>query len=580
MMPCRGLVLLHVIVVLVLRSATGVELAVTIDHRAGDNPLILESLRYESEGKETYSVTRLSYLLSGFALQKEDGVWVELEERSAWLDVEKKRTGFRLREVPEGDYRALRFRVGLDQKTNSSDPAKYPPDHPLNGVKNRLHWTWETGYVFLAMEGKYRHGDELKGYVFHLARDGNQAEVNLEVPLKMTKSRGLRLTFDVSSLLNSPKGIVFEKDGNSTHSMAGDPLVEKLKVNLTSAFRVLKSSEAAAEEKKKLVKPLYLPEKFTPYRFKMSKRFPMPDLPRDNPLTEERVKLGDLLFHDASMSIDNNISCAACHVDENAFSDPRKLSLGWNGERTLRNSMPLFNLAWKKQFFWDGRAGSLREQVLMPIQDPVEMHQNLKFLPRKLARNRDYPPLFKEAFGSPEITTEKIALALENFLLTMTSYDSKFDRAMTGEVELTKEEQRGFEVFFTEWEPRLGKRGGDCFHCHGGPFFSDFEFHDIGLFDAKDRGLARVTKKETDRGKFVTPSLRNVALTAPYMHDGRFKTLEEVVDHYDLHKIRSANLDPNLAKHSRDGMGLTAEDKKAIVAFLKTLTDPKYVFEE
>jgi cytochrome c peroxidase len=163
-------------------------------------------------------------------------------------------------------------------------------------------------------------------------------------------------------------------------------------------------------------------------------------------------------------------------------------------------------------------------------------------------------------------------------LLTLTSFDSKFDRSMQGKEQLTDEEKRGFELFMTEYEPRMGQKGADCFHCHGGPLFSDHQFHNNGLSPIEtDTGRERVTQDERDLYKFSTPSLRNIALTAPYMHDGRFETLEEVIEHYDHNLRRSPTLDPNLAKHPPTGMRLSSEDKKALVAFLKMLTDEKFV---
>ena len=235
--------------------------------------------------------------------------------------------------------------------------------------------------------------------------------------------------------------------------------------------------------------------------------------------------------------------------------------------------MPLFNLAWKKSFFWDGRAPSLRAQALLPIQDHKEMDESLEKVVAKLKEDPIYPPLFAAAFKSGEITPENIGLAIENFLLSRLSLDSKLDRSMKGKATLNNEEKRGLELFFTEFEPRLGKFGADCFHCHGGALFTDNGFHNNGLKPSDDIGLAAFTKKDSDRYKFSTPSLRNIALTAPYMHDGRFATLEEVVDHYNNGFQRSETLDPNLAKHPT-GLKLSDADKKALVAFLKTLTDP------
>jgi len=303
----------------------------------------------------------------------------------------------------------------------------------------------------------------------------------------------------------------------------------------------------------------------------------MPELPRDNPLIEERVNLGKKLFHETALSRDGSISCASCHKPDALFSDPRRFSTGVRGQVGTRHAMPLLNLAWKTTFFWDGRAPSLRAQAFVPIQDHTEMDETPERLTAKLMDIAAYPPLFRAAFDSPEITPEKIGLALEQYVLTLTSCDSKFDRARQGKETLSVREQRGLELFMTEYDRRTGQFGADCFHCHGGALFTDHQFHNNGLAPSEsDPGRFRVTHLEADRGKFSTPSLRNVARTSPYMHDGRFRTLEEVVAHYDHGVTRTATLDPNLAKHPPDGLKLSAADQAALVTFLKTLTDPRF----
>jgi cytochrome c peroxidase len=238
--------------------------------------------------------------------------------------------------------------------------------------------------------------------------------------------------------------------------------------------------------------------------------------------------------------------------------------------------MPLFNLAWKTSFFWDGRAPSLRAQTLEPIQDHAEMDESLDRVVRKL-QSAGYAEDFGAAFRPPEITPEKVGLALEAYLLTLTSFDSRFDRALRGGGELSAEERRGLELFMTEYDPRRGLEGADCFHCHGGALFQSQLFANNGL-DVRpaDRGRGKITGRPGDEGRFSTPSLRNIAVTAPYMHDGRFATLEEVVRHYSTGVQRSPTLDPNLAKHPDGGLNLSAADQRALVAFLKTLTDRRW----
>ncbi|HZV34507.1 MAG TPA: cytochrome c peroxidase, partial [Verrucomicrobiae bacterium] len=199
---------------------------------------------------------------------------------------------------------------------------------------------------------------------------------------------------------------------------------------------------------------------------------------------------------------------------------------------------------------------------------------------KKIAAKKDYAAAFTSAFGSAEITPEKIGLALEQYLLSLTSFDSKFDRALRGQEQLTAQEQRGFQLFSTEYDPRRGQFGADCFHCHGGVLFQSQTFANNGLdTEFSDTGRYEVTHRDADKGKFAVPSLRNIALTAPYMHDGRFKTLEEAVEHYCTGTKRSVTLDPNLAKHPNGGVPLSVADKKALVAFLKTLTDERFLVQ-
>jgi len=568
------------------------------------------SFRYQTSAAEIFSITRVSYLASDFELQRIDGSWLQLSNSVAWLDFGQNRDSIWLTGVPPGPYGSVRFLLGLGTNLNHADAATFPAGHPLNPNLNGLHWSWQGGYIFLALEGLWRNASgQLDGWAYHLARDTNAVSITLAARLEVTNETKLELDFDLATVLNAPRPLSFGQDGSSTHSRDGDPISAALVKNLAGAFRVRAISTLTdAEIAIAHPQPLYLPDNFTPYEFTMSATFPIPDLPRDNPLTVERVALGRTLFFDPRVSINNQQSCADCHAPEKAFTDGRPTARGAEGNFGPRKSMPLFNLAWKREFFWDGRVKSLREQVLQPIQNPIEMHQSLTNLVAKLQAhrssrreealiqtsalrtpnsglslltsaptNQDYPARFAGAFGSPEISAEKISLALENYLLTLTSFDAKFDRVQRGEEKFTAEEQRGFALFSAEYDPRRGQFGADCFHCHGGPLFQSQAFANNGLDAAPtDRGREQVTGQASDRGKFAVPSLRNLVLTAPYMHDGRFRTLEEVVEHYATGVQRSPTLDPNLAKHPDGGVPLSAGDKQALVAFLKTLTDARF----
>lgn len=307
----------------------------------------------------------------------------------------------------------------------------------------------------------------------------------------------------------------------------------------------------------------------TPYMLEVPDRFPPVLIPEDNPLTEEGVALGERLFFDPILSRDSTVACASCHDPQLAFSDARRQSLGVDGALGERNSMPLFNLAWiPSGFFWDGRAATLEAQVLEPVVDPHEMGETWENVEAKLRRHPAYPRLFMQAFDTDTITRDLVAKAIAQFERTLISADSKFDRFLRAEADLTPLEQQGFDLFFSE--------RGDCFHCHGTRLLTDNRFHNNGL-DAvpADSGLGAVTGRPADVGRFRTPSLRNVEYTAPYMHDGRFSTLGQVVEHYSTGVQPSATLDP-LLSHGRRG-DFTGEEKAALVAFLKTLSDPAFV---
>lgn len=545
-----------------------------------------ESLRYENEA-ETISFTRVAFFLSEFAFEGKSGKVYPLKDTSFYFEAEKKRDSTILttpNRFPE-EITALHFSFGLPPKLNLANPNSFPAKHALNPNVNNLHWSQETGYIFMALEGMLREKGkaQLGGYSLHYANAHNLLSIRLELPEKALSLNGIEVSLNLAQAL---RGIRFSRDGYTTHSKPRDPIAEKLKRNLSKSFTIEKINGLLPNlitEKNALKKlPLYLPKEkknLVGYPLNIGKNLPIPSLPSDNPLLQTRVNLGKKLFHDPLLSKNNAVSCAQCHQPKAAFSQNTPLSKGIHGKEGTRNSMPLFNLAWKSEFFWEGRAPSLRQQVLDPITDPHEMGEDLNALEKKLRSTKAYPPLFAQAFDNSEVTAEKVSLALEAFLFTLTSYDSKFDQAIKGVSKLTAQEEHGFQLFMTEYEPRLGAYGADCFHCHGGSLFTDNAFHNNGLGDLLDFGRYHATQKESDKGKFQTPSLRNIALTAPYMHDGRFSTLEEVVTHYTSRLKREkslAPLDANLAKHGGQGIPLSKEDQEALVAFLRTLTDPKF----
>ncbi len=314
----------------------------------------------------------------------------------------------------------------------------------------------------------------------------------------------------------------------------------------------------------------------TPYFVKLPKNFPPLPIPKSNPLTVEGIALGKKLFYDPLLSINNTQSCASCHQQNVAFVDKDlRFSKGAEGAVGGRNSMPIFNLAYSKAFFWDGRAKTLEEQVFHPITSQNEMNQNLDVLLEELKADPEYPRMFRSAFGEGEISFDKTSKALAQFMRIIVSSSPKsLDTSL-----LTGAEKRGLLVF-------LDENKGDCFHCHElGNFMTNFKFTNNGLnLNAfLDPGLYAVSRNPEDVGKFKTPSLLNIKYTSPYMHDGRFKTLKEVLDFYDsgfkFDPIGNFYLDPNLKKHFDNSTQKpiprkwTTQDKLDLISFLEGLTD-------
>ncbi|MDG1330914.1 MAG: cytochrome c peroxidase [Crocinitomicaceae bacterium] len=305
---------------------------------------------------------------------------------------------------------------------------------------------------------------------------------------------------------------------------------------------------------------------------------PTPNLPVDNPLTIEKVKLGRMLFYNKDLSSNGSVSCASCHNQQNAFSDVNKFSVGVNGATGDRQAMAIFNMAWHdNEFFWDGRAHLLRDQSLGPIENPLEMNESLENVILKLSNDPVMRNQFIRAFGSTEITSGKMSLAMENFMMSIISDDSKYDRYLAGLTQLSASEERGRVLFFGEYNeffPEIS--GADCAHCHAGNNFENDLYMNNGLdIDAQfiDFGRELVTDLASDRAKFKVTTLRNIAVTPPYMHDGRFQTLEEVVDHYNEGVKNSSTVDPALLGTTSTCLMLDEQEKKDLINFLKTLTD-------
>lgn len=314
-----------------------------------------------------------------------------------------------------------------------------------------------------------------------------------------------------------------------------------------------------------------------PFTLEVPLGFPRPEMDPENPITVEGISLGKALFFDRRLSGNGAISCASCHQPEKAFTDGLPKSVGVSGKRLLRNSPTLFNLAWNaKGFFWDGGAETLESQAYGPITHADEMGMDLDTLLTRLKSDTQYVLAFRKAFGEDRIQSQYIVKALAQYEKSLLAADSRYDAYRKGDQAALSEMERKGLILVNQY----------CRSCHVGELFTDQQFHNNGLdssFSNEEeegvyQGRYRITYRKEDLGKYRTPTLRNVAITGPYMHDGRFDLLEEVLDHYQSGIHLSATLDDKLiGENGKTGLPLRESEKEEILAFLKALTDRQFL---
>jgi len=311
--------------------------------------------------------------------------------------------------------------------------------------------------------------------------------------------------------------------------------------------------------------PLKGPE-HRPITLEVPTNYAKPLVPEDNPLTPAKIALGKKLFYDKNISRDSSVSCSSCHLADHAFSDPRQFSLGVGERIGTRNAPALVNTAYGRSFFWDGANPALETQAIFPLEASFEMDMDLAELVERLKADPEYPALFQAVFGV-EPNVGSITQAIASFERSMLSLNSPYDRYLQGdESALNESEKRGLTLFFGE--------KAECFHCHVGTNFSDELFHNNGLYETYlDNGRWEVTGLEEDRSKFKTPTLRNIAYTAPYMHDGSIETLEEVVEHYSS----GGASHPNKSGLIR-AFTLSNQEKEDLLNFLHALSDTSFIY--
>lgn len=308
--------------------------------------------------------------------------------------------------------------------------------------------------------------------------------------------------------------------------------------------------------------------------FKQPSNFPVPVYNlAGNHITQAGFELGRKLFYEPRLSRNHTISCGDCHIQTSAFTHHgHDVSHGIDDRLGSRNAPPMMNLAWHTTFMLDGGVFDLDLQPIAPITNEVEMDETLDNVLKKLRDHPQYPALFKKAFGSEEITTAKMMKALSQFMVMLVSDNAKYDKVMRKEGEtFTAEEQAGYVLFQEK-----------CNTCHKEPLFSDYSFRNngIGVGPNSDEGRYVITLNAADKYKFKVPSLRNLAYTAPYMHDGRFYSLDGVLDHYAAEVQDMPTLDPLFKQNGKPGITLTAEEKKQLLAFLNTLNDKEFITDK
>jgi len=545
-------------------------------------PVAIDSTVFNNEYSQKIKITRLSFLISEFTFIKPDGAAFYLKDKYAFIDTESNQLSVVLNGVPEGDYTSLTFKIGLTESVNLLDVSTWAPRHPLNPIVNKLYWGWRKGYVHFAIEGLWSESKDSnqveRGFSYHIAREAGNMNVDLGVPFSTRDLSTVNLKLDISGILRRHK---FDINGNysSTHSRPDDLIAKQfarlisLSVGWSSVTNVSQTFVSSISSSKNT----YTESNDTDYVFYIPNGFPKPELPIDNPLTRKGIALGQKLFSDLRLSGNGTQSCETCHNPTKAFASSIKIDLGAEGHMGIRNTPSIMNLAWSSKFGWDSTKNLMRDSIISAIVSKNEMNGSVNDILILLNKDPQITFQFKEVFGDNFITKDRLIKVIEQYVLTLTSHDSKFDRALKGQGSLTDDEKRGFKLFITEYDPARGQYGADCFHCHGGALFTDFTERDNGLdINVSDKGKFNVSRNPHDLGRFKTPSLRNCAITAPYMHDGRLKTLADVIDHYNSPPRRNLNLDANIAKHPDKGIELKKSDKDALIAFLYTLTDARF----
>jgi cytochrome c peroxidase len=517
-------------------------------------PLAFGALVYENAAGNRYSVDRFRYYVSGVRLERTDGSVVEMDAVHYRDAADPGTSTFTLEDVPGGSYVALSLLIGLDAAHNEWGAL---PDTPENAA---MRWpaSLGDGYHYAWLEGRYR--DETGAAAPYAVRTGRIDDgVNFDDNL-------VRLVVPTSALVVDEGPVTLDVEVN-VNAWFDDPpfdLAENADMVADPAAQA-----ALRDNASDLLDPVIIELEPVSFTFPGAEPPVMPE-PAGNPTTRQGIQLGRLLFYDPILSGDSTLACAGCHVQERAFGDPRRLSVGIGGERTPRHAPTIINPGWIRDLFWDGRSPSIEDQAIHPVENPIEMAADWDDVVADIQAHPTYPALFRQVFGTSTIERDLVLKAIAQFERSLISRSSRYDRWLRGQESFTAQEERGWAIFHSE--------SADCFHCHHpNELFTTNQFINIGLDSVVvDPGLGGIDGDPNHLSQFRVPTLRNVGVSAPYMHDGRFATLEEVLEHYRTGgKAGTANVSPLI----RTGVGLPLSDQdiEDIIAFLHTLTDESFL---
>lgn len=527
-------------------------LRIALDEQVDGAPLPFGALVNENAAGNTYAVDRLRYFLCNVRAERADGSFVEVDAYHYRDAADATTAAFEVT-LPGGAYDRISVLLGLDPELNVVGALDDVPE------VEAMRWpaALGDGYHYVWLEGRYRDaaGDPVP-FDVRTGRVDDGAQVT---------DHAVRVTLPASAVTIG-EGTTTLPAVVNVNAWFDDPVYD-----LTEHPDMIDDLDAQAalrDNASNLFEPVLETLELVTFLFPGAQPLEMPE-PDDNPTSRQGIALGRMLFYDPILSGDSTLACAGCHRQAQAFGDPRRFSVGIDGTQGTRQAPTIINASWIRRLFWDGRSPSLEDQAIHPVENPIEMHADWDEVVARIQAHPSYPALFARVFGTSAITRDLVVKAIAQFERSLISRNSRYDRWNVLQDTFTAQEERGFALFHTET--------AECFHCHHPTeLFTGNLFFNIGLDSTVvDSGRGAITGNPQELAQFRAPTLRNVGVSAPYMHDGRFSTLEEVMAHYrnGVH-TDLGNVDALLVGGLPQ---LTDQDIEDLIAFLHTLTDHEFL---